>query len=82
MIPLDPKSQFIQWTPEDQREAFTRFMSQPLARNAAIYALALITTKGASKEQLDGARLFADVFMNLAEPQDEMPVYPTKALRT
>lgn len=78
---INPKAQFIQTTTDEMRQVYNDFMSQPLARMAAVHTLAHLVAIGASKEQLEGAKAFADTFLNLGVPNESAPTFPSKDLK-
>lgn len=81
-IPLEPKKLFMAMLNDQGKEDFTRFMSQPLARSAAVYTMAHLAVSGMTKEQLEGARAAINTYMNLAEVDPIPAPYPVKQLAT
>lgn len=81
-ILIQPKKLFCDTTPDADKANFTTFMATSTARTAAAMALAQMASLGHSQESLAGAAVFAQIFMNLADPEDKLPEFPTKQLKT
>lgn len=81
-IKLEPKALFCNTTADVDKANFTTIMATSTARYAATMALAQMAQLGASQEALAGANAFAHIFMNLADPEDKLPEFPTKQLKT
>lgn len=77
MNTIAPKELFIQGN-SPLALALSEQVKQPALRYGTVYALAEMVTLGASKEQLDGARIFADILLNLGEKAEKIEPFPVK----
>ena len=78
---LSPK-EFFQQSQVNNRDTLAEQCKQPPIRNAIIFALAEMTTRGGvTKEQLDGAMIYARILVNLGEPDEKLEPFPSKELK-
>ena len=78
MIVLSPKLQFQKGCPEEAKSLAEQAPSKWMA-SALTHALAQMSADKASQREMDGARKFIVVFLNLAEESEEPGTLPDKS---
>ena len=82
MQTLDSKTHFLKISDDSAKVWLTEAMNSSAARTAMVFAFSQLAEEGASKEQLDGARRYRDLLINLAEPKPKPVEFPEKKLQT
>lgn len=67
MNTLSPKTQFLKVHKEDAERLMTIVTSERTLSVACLYAHSQVAYNGATKEQMDGARLFITELLNLGD---------------
>lgn len=80
-LTLSPRGHFLANTPAPERAAYRNLMTNPLVVSGLLHAYAQLASGGASREELNGALKFSDIFQNISEPNQPMPSYPVKELQ-
>jgi hypothetical protein len=65
----------------DYKGAISEMAKSPALRVSVIYAMAELASRGATHEQLAGARAFVDILINLGEPIEPPRSFPDKTLK-
>lgn len=78
MINLSPKSQFLR-RHDDLVLALRDTIPQPWFQEAMTYALAQMTENGATRDELNGAKLFREALATLGEPEAQPEDRPDKS---
>ncbi len=73
--------EFFQQSQVINRDELAKLCKQSPMRNAVIFALAEMAHRGCSAEQLQGAKIYADILTNLGEPTEKPEAFPDKQLK-
>jgi hypothetical protein len=78
-INLEPKAQFLKLT--ETAEKYRQLTSGEILIVACNYAMSQFSMGGVTAEQLEGAKKFLAILLNLGERPDPESTYPQKALQ-
>jgi hypothetical protein len=82
MNTISPKALFLQ-AHKDKAEELSKIVLDTTLRHATVFALAeMANERGVTQEQLDGAKRFVDILINLGEPPQKQPEFPDRTLKT
>ena len=81
MITIESKTEFHRATTEQQRAVVKNSLMSPEVRFALVFAMSSMVENGATKEQLDGAKMYRTALLNLSEPEQKKPTFPEKKLQ-
>jgi hypothetical protein len=76
----DPKGEYQKFHKEEA-ERLRREVEQPYFRRALTFALAEMSTRQASTEQITGANVFVDTFLALGVKDEPVARFPEKRLK-
>ncbi len=79
---LSPHARFLAQHQTPQRAEYRAVMTRPDVQAAFIHAFAEMAARGATREQLDGAHIFINIFQNFSETPPKQSQYPVKALQS
>jgi hypothetical protein len=77
-LSFSPKQQFIR-RHHDLSLQLNQTVAEPWFQESMVYALSQMTDSGATKEELQGAKKFRDIFTTLGEPVDDPEPRPDKS---
>lgn len=77
---LSPRQRFLSITPAPNRASYRQTMLGTMVQDALVHAYAQLALN-ASREELNGALRFIDIFQNLSEPVPENKPLPAKNLQ-
>jgi len=80
-LQFNPHSAFVRSLTDEDRSAYRQLMQQPHVRAAITNTVAEMARRGFSREQLDGALHFIEMFQNFAEPEEQPKPLPIKTLK-
>lgn len=80
MPTIDAKSEFLK-SQKASLPDVANLVTSPLMRTTMVFAFSQMAEMGATKEQLEGARIYRDLLLNLAEPPPEKPSFPQRQLK-
>ena len=75
-----PKALFI-LSHKDSATTLSQIVQDRPLRLAVVFAMSQLVFNGATKEQLDGAKLFATALMTLGDPIQPVPTFPSKEIK-
>ncbi len=79
-IHFEPQVRFSRAAQGDGATAFRQIMMRADIQTATIHAIAEMTRIGSTREELNGALLFIEMFQNFADPAPKTPTLPQKNL--
>lgn len=80
MNSITPKQLFQESQPNN-RQDFTTMCKSPAVRNAVVFAFSeMVMRPGVTKEHLEGAKIYADILLNLGEAAEKVEPFPSKQL--
>lgn len=77
---IEPKNEFHRATTDVQRTNVRNALMTPEVRLAMVFAVSLMADNGATKEQIEGARTYREILLNIAEAQPKPSTFPEKKL--
>lgn len=77
---IESKNEFHRATTELQRVNVRNALMTPEVRLAMVFAVSQMVDAGATKEQLEGAKTYRELLLNLAEQQPKPAIFPEKKL--
>lgn len=78
-IVFSPKAMFLRRNKDSA--TYRELMASSIIQEAARDALAEMAWRGCPREQLQGANLFIDMFMNMSEPEQTGMDVPQRSLK-
>ena len=78
---LSPHQRFLALHPTPARAEYRQVMMRPDVQSAFVHAFAEMAAKGASRDELNGAQMFINVFQNFSETLPKQAQYPVKSLQ-
>ncbi len=78
---FSPKDRWLEVNKQPARAAYRQIMLNPVVQDALIAAYAELAARGASRDNLDGAVLFIQIFQNFSEPNEKGKGFPNKSLQ-
>lgn len=79
---LSPHARFLGLTQSPARAELRAVMTRPDVQSALIHAYAEMAVKGATRDQLDGAQIFINIFQNFSDPPATQKPLPQKSLQS
>jgi len=79
MNTFTPKEVFLQ-SHDLEAKFLTEFAMSPTARIVVVFAMSQMVHDNASKEQLEGAKRFAHILLNLGDKDEPIPAFPDKSI--
>lgn len=73
--------EFFQQSQVENRDKLAEQCKQAPMRNAVHFAMAQMVYQGATSEQLQGAKMYAEILMSLGEPTEKIEPFPSKELK-
>lgn len=77
---IETKLEFHRATTEEQRTALRGSFTTPTARLAMVFAVSQMVESGATKEQLEGAKHYRELLLEISEALPNPSTFPEKKL--
>lgn len=81
-LSFNPHAAFVKSLTDEDRAGYRSVMQLPHVRSAFTDVLAQMARNGSTREQLDGAVAFIDLFQNFAEPAPVQSQLPQRTLKS